>query len=233
MDGEISRRQRRKKKRADEESIESVSTISKIVEDELKPKLEVAKETEDIINEESFEAKIVEVTKKRKKKSRSRGEEGEEAKDDDEAASMTEQRKTKSRRRKKKQAEGYQSSDSEGNERKQKSKRRTRKRITDSQTLLRDDFYSDPQLATTLQGLEDDMFSINGDGDTPALSPYPILPSLPASQPVAKIYLEKQGGFSKASVATKPATPSSTGSESQFPSERTPVGRFTKKLVSK
>ena len=34
-----------------------------------------------------------------------------------------------------------------------------------------------------------------------ALSPYPLLPTIPSSQPVTKIYLEKQGGFSKTSVA--------------------------------
>ena len=36
------------------------------------------------------------------------------------------------------------------------------------------------------------MYSINGDGDMAALSPYPLLPTIPSSQPVAKIYLEKQ-----------------------------------------
>ena len=32
------------------------------------------------------------------------------------------------------------------------SKRKDRRKITDSQSLLKEDFYSDPRLATTLQG---------------------------------------------------------------------------------
>ena len=103
----------------------------------------------------------------------------------------------------------------DGNEKYKKSKRKDRRKIADYQSLLKEDFYSDPQLATTLQGtwntqdtapgLEDDMYSINGDMAT--LSPYPLLPKIPSSQPVAKIYLEKQGRFSKPSVANVPVVP--------------------------
>ena len=51
---------------------------------------------------------------------------------------------------------------------------------------------------SNVQGLEDDMYSLEGDVTT--LSPSPLLPALPASQPVARIYLERQAGFSKTSV---------------------------------
>ena len=39
------------------------------------------------------------------------------------------------------------------------------------------------------------MYSINGDGDMAALSPYPLLNTIPFSQPVAKIYLENKADF--------------------------------------
>ena len=44
------------------------------------------------------------------------------------------------------------------------------------------------------------MYSLEGEGDVTTLSPSPLLPALPASQPVARIYLERQAGFSKTSV---------------------------------
>ena len=50
------------------------------------------------------------------------------------------------------------------------------------------------------------MYSVCGDADTSVLSPYPLVPSIPASQPVAKIYLEKPGGFSKTSVSAAAGT---------------------------
>ena len=63
------------------------------------------------------------------------------------------------------------------------------------------------------------MYSVTGEADTGSiLSPYPLLPSnIPPSQPVAKIYLEKNGGgFAKTSVST-PVVASN-----QFPTSPTP-----------
>ena len=45
------------------------------------------------------------------------------------------------------------------------------------------------------------MYSVAGDADTSILSPFPLIPSIPSSTPVAKIYLEKNGGFAKTSVS--------------------------------
>ena len=46
------------------------------------------------------------------------------------------------------------------------------------------------------------MYSVTGEADASVLSPYPLVPNIATSQPVAKIYLEKNGGFSKAPVST-------------------------------
>lgn len=54
------------------------------------------------------------------------------------------------------------------------------------------------------------MYSVAGDADTSILSPYPLIPSIPSSTPVAKIYLEKNGGFSKTSVSA-PIVTTTTG----------------------
>jgi len=43
------------------------------------------------------------------------------------------------------------------------------------------------------------MYSIDGSCDYSTVSPSPLTPTFPVSQPVTKIYLEKQGGFSSAS----------------------------------
>ena len=61
-------------------------------------------------------------------------------------------RNLKQGERRKKQGDSASSSEGEGKENYQKSKRKDRRKITDSQSLLKEDFYSDPQLATTLQG---------------------------------------------------------------------------------
>ena len=76
------------------------------------------------------------------------------------------------------------------------------------------------------------MYSINGDGDMAALSPYPLLPTIPSSQPVAKIYLEKQGGFSKTSVAAVPAAPTLTSGNVSPRPHQTPLelGLMTQKV---
>ena len=69
-------------------------------------------------------------------------------------------------------------------------------------------------------GLSDDLYSIGGDT---VLSPYPLLPTIPPSQPVAKIYLEKQGGFSKTSVAAVPAVPTTTQGNASPRPHQTPL----------
>ena len=178
------RRERRRKKRQDEVSLDSVSTVSKAVE-----------ETEG---------------KRRKKK----------MKKINETSADSPSGEKKHRRKKKKGTSGSVSSSEEGtvSEKKVK-KRREKKKLTGSQThLLKEDFFSDRELATTLQGLEDDMYSVTGDGDTSViLSPYPCpsllpaLPPLPPSQPVAKIYTEKTGGFTK----TRPDPGAGGGSAGQ------------------
>ena len=57
---------------------------------------------------------------------------------------------------------------------------------------FQEDFYSDPALVSTLAGLEEDMYSLAGE---PALlSPFPLLPALPSSQPVSRIYQERGSG---------------------------------------
>ena len=177
------RRERRRKKRQDEVSLDSVSTVSKAVE-----------ETEG---------------KRRKKK----------MKKINETSTESPGEEKKQRKKKKKGPAGSVSSSEEGyvSEKKVK-KRREKKKLTGSQThLLKEDFFSDRELATTLQGLEDDMYSVTGDGDTSTiLSPYPpsllpALPPLPPSQPVAKIYTEKTGGFTK----TRPAVSDTAGGPGQ------------------
>ena len=50
------------------------------------------------------------------------------------------------------------------------------------------------------------MYSVTGEADASVLSPYPLVPNIATSQPVAKIYLEKNGGFSKAPVSTPVVT---------------------------
>ena len=165
------RRERRRKKRQDEVSLDSVSTLSKTVEE----------------NE----------GRRRRKKMKKINE------------TSTESEEKKQRKKKKKGPSGSVSSSEEGHHvtEKKVKKKREKKKLTGSQThLLKEDFFSDRELATTLQGLEEDMYSVTGDGDTSTiLSPYPpaLLPPLPPSQPVAKIYTEKTGGFTK----TRPEPP--------------------------
>ena len=193
---QVDRRRRRRQKRLDEESIDSVSTVSRIVEDQDKLDNDT---DQDVVSRRKKKLKKIKESSK------------------DETTTDAENRPKK--KKKKKHEESISSTeDFPASERRHKKKSRDRKKITGSQALLKEDFYSDPQLATTLQGklrfnsdvsvfthllsgLEDDMYSVTGDADTSILSPYPLIPSIPSSQPVAKIYLEKNGGFSKTSVS--------------------------------
>ena len=185
--GQTERRRRRRKKRQDEESIDSVSTISKMVEEE--------RERENLDNDDIPE------TKKKKKLKKIK----ESSQDDPEEGLVKPRRKKKKKRAASVSSSGEAEGEAEAEAEEKRGKRRRDRKKTGgtggSEALLRDDFYSDPQLATTLQGLEDDMYSVCGDQDTSVLSPYPLIPSIPTSQPVAKIYLEKSGGFSKTSVS--------------------------------
>ena len=178
------RRQRRRRRRQDEVSLDSVSTISKLVEE--------------------TEGRRKKKLKKIKETPTDNPEDGEEK---------------KAKKKKKKGQSGSVSSSEEGyvSEKKHK-KRKEKKKLTGSQThLLKEDFYSDRELATTLQGLEEDMYSVTGDGDTSTiLSPYPpsLLPGpLPPSQPVAKIYTEKNGGFSRTKASDPPLSASGPGKD--------------------
>ena len=112
----------------------------------------------------------------------------------------SEEKKTKLKKRRKKRQDVSLSSqdDYEGGK---SEKEKKKKRKSGGMHGLREELYADPQLVTTLQGLEDDMFSLSGEGDMTTLSPSPLIPPLPPSQPVAKIYLERGGGFAKTSVA--------------------------------
>ena len=112
----------------------------------------------------------------------------------------SEEKKTKLKKRRKKRQDVSLSSqdDYEGGK---SEKEKKKKRKSGGAHGLREELYADPQLVTTLQGLEDDMFSLSGEGDMTTLSPSPLIPPLPPSQPVAKIYLERGGGFAKTSVA--------------------------------
>ena len=182
--GQAERRRRRRKKRQDEESIDSVSTISKIVEEERE--------------RETLDTDIPDSRRKKKLKKIK-----ESSNDDPEEGLVKPRRKKKKKRAASVSSSGEAEGEAEVEEKRGK-RRKDRRRTGGSEALPREDFYSDPQLATTLQGLEDDMYSLCGEQeyqDTSVLSPYPLIPSIPTSQPVAKIYLEKSGGFSKTSVS--------------------------------
>ena len=180
--GQAERRRRRRKKRQDEESIDSVSTISKMVEEERE--------------RENLDTDIPESRKKKKLKKIK-----ESSKDEPEDGLVKPRRKKKKKRAASLSSSGEAEGEAEPEDQRGRRRKDRRKTGGGSEALLKDDFYSDPQLATTLQGLEDDMYSVCGEQDTSVLSPYPLIPSIPTSQPVAKIYLEKSGGFSKTSVS--------------------------------
>ena len=201
--GQAERRRRRRKKRQDEESIDSVSTIGKIVEEE--------RERDNVTPDNQDASKKKKKLKKIKETSRD---------------SPGEETVKPRRKKKKKRVPSLSSSEENGGEaeeegKKGKKRREGRKKVTGSQSLLKDDFYSDPQLATTMQGLEDDVYSVCGEADTSVLSPLPLVPSIPASQPVAKIYLERPGGFSKTSVSA--AVVSSSTSLPQRSPQQSPL----------
>jgi len=195
-------RRRRRKKKSDEQSVSSISTISKKVDDESVGEIleddviDKEKKTRESEQEESS----VKITKSKKTKKKR------DKKSSDTANCETEEdlgeKRARARRRRKKKNESLSSNEEEeAKSREERGKRRKKKVGSGLESQVREDFYSDPRLVVTLQGLEDDMYSINGDGDMTTLSPSPLLPSLPASQPVAKIFLEKQAGFSKTSVS--------------------------------
>ena len=180
------RRRRRRKKRLDEESIDSVSTISRAVEeaDTCRDTAEPSEQRRDDRDKHMTveDSGIVKIKKKKLKKIK-------EASQDDVEGTTD----LKPRRKKKKKSSDSVSSSEEFNgsaDTKRAKKKRDRRKLTGSQALLREDFYSDPQLATTLQGLEEDMYSLAGEAaDSAILSPYPLVPNIPTSQPVAKVSL--------------------------------------------
>ena len=181
------RRRRRRKKRLDEESMDSVSTISRAVEeaDTCRDTAEPSVSHRDDDRDKHLtveDSDIVKIKKKKLKKIK------ETSQDDVEDTTDL-----KPRRKKKKKSSDSISSSEEFNgsaDTKKAKKKRDRRKLTGSQALLREDFYSDPQLATTLQGLEEDMYSLAGEAaDSAILSPYPLVPNIPTSQPVAKVSL--------------------------------------------
>ena len=127
---QVDRRRRRRQKRLDEESIDSVSTVSRIVEDQDKLDNDT---DQDVVTRRKKKLKKIKESSK------------------DETTTDAENRPKK--KKKKKHEESISSTeDFPASERRHKKKSRDRKKITGSQALLKEDFYSDPQLATTLQG---------------------------------------------------------------------------------
>ena len=126
----------------DEESIDSVSTVSKVVDD-----IDRSKDFRE--DDRTSPVDELDVKKRRKKLKKIK----ESSKDEIEDGSVIKPRKKK----KKKQLESVSSSEDYNTgdiDKKSRKRRQERKKISESQTyLLKEDFYSDPQLASTLQGL--------------------------------------------------------------------------------
>ena len=196
---------RRRRRRRAEGSTEPLATISKKVEEE--EEVVEDKKVEEVSErrrgktsqQQSVEEGPDSVRKRRTKKKTTKRE------TNIEESMKSEEKKTKLKKRRKKRNTSISSQEDadEGEEvvKSAKEKRKKRKSPGSGAHGLREDLYADPQLVTTLQGLEDDMFSLSGEGDMTTLSPSPLIPPLPPSQPVAKIYLERGGGFAKTSVA--------------------------------
>ena len=197
---------RRRRRKAEQGSTEPLATISgrveeEGVEEEIKKEEEVAERRRGKPSQQHSIDEGGEVVRKRRSKKKTSKRESNMGNVENEETS--EEKKIKLKKRRKKRQVSISSQDDYEGERGGKSEKEKRKKrkSTGGAHGLREDLYADPQLVTTLQGLEDDMFSLSGEGDMTTLSPSPLIPPLPPSQPVAKIYLERGGGFAKTSVA--------------------------------
>ena len=206
MDDRVEERgegRRRRRKKA-EGKTEPLATISRRVEEE-EAEVEENKKEDEVRGERrrgkqqlSVDEGGDVVRKRRTKKKTTKRDSNTGVSDNDE---NNEERKTKLKKRRKKRQVSLSSQDDYEGGKSEKEKKSKRKSAGGGAHRLREELYADPQLVTTLQGLEDDMFSLSGEGDMTTLSPSPLIPPLPPSQPVAKIYLERGGGFAKTSVA--------------------------------
>ena len=209
MDQRVEEREgRRRRRRKAEGSTEPLATISRRVEEEEEVVEEDKKEEEEEEGKRRRgkpsqqhsvdEGGDIIVRKRRAKKKTSKRESNIGIENEE----NYEEKKTKlKKRRKKRQVSLSSQDDYEGEVGKSEKEKKKKRKSTGGAHGLREELYADPQLVTTLQGLEDDMFSLSGEGDMTTLSPSPLIPPLPPSQPVAKIYLERGGGFAKTSVA--------------------------------
>ena len=205
MDERVEEREgRRRRRKKAEGKTEPLATISGRVEEE-EAEVEENKKEEEVRGERrrgkqqlSVDEGGDVVRKRRTKKKTTKRDSNTGVSDNEE---NNEERKTKLKKRRKKRQVSLSSQDDYEGGKSEKEKKSKRKSGGGGAHRLREELYADPQLVTTLQGLEDDMFSLSGEGDMTTLSPSPLIPPLPPSQPVAKIYLERGGGFSKTSVA--------------------------------
>ena len=205
MDERVEEREgRRRRRKKAEGKTEPLATISGRVEEE-EAEVEENKKEEEVRGERrrgkqqlSVDEGGDVVRKRRTKKKTTKRDSNTGVSDNEE---NNEERKTKMKKRRKKRQVSLSSQDDYEGGKSEKEKKSKRKSAGGGAHRLREELYADPQLVTTLQGLEDDMFSLSGEGDMTTLSPSPLIPPLPPSQPVAKIYLERGGGFSKTSVA--------------------------------
>ena len=205
MDERVEEREgRRRRRKKAEGKTEPLATISGRVEEE-EAEVEENKKEEEVRGERrrgkqqlSVDEGGDVVRKRRTKKKTTKRDSNTGVSDNEE---NNEERKTKLKKRRKKRQVSLSSQDDYEGGKSEKEKKSKRKSAGGGAHRLREELYADPQLVTTLQGLEDDMFSLSGEGDMTTLSPSPLIPPLPPSQPVAKIYLERGGGFSKTSVA--------------------------------
>ena len=194
---------RRRRKRA-EGKTEPLATISRRVEEEEEGEGEENKKEEEVGERRKGKQQLSvdeggDVVRKRRTKKKTTKRDSNTGVTENEET--IEERKTKLKKRRKKRQVSLSSQDDYEGGKIEKEKKTKRKSPGGGAHRLREELYADPQLVTTLQGLEDDMFSLSGEGDMTTLSPSPLIPPLPPSQPVAKIYLERGGGFAKTSVA--------------------------------
>ena len=205
MDVRVEEREgRRRRRKKAEGKTEPLATISRRVEEE-EVEVEENKKEEEVRGERrrgkqqlSVDEGGDVVRKRRTKKKTTKRDSNTGVSDNEE---NNEERKTKLKKRRKKRHVSLSSQDDYEGGKSEKEKKSKRKSGGGGAHRLREELYADPQLVTTLQGLEDDMFSLSGEGDMTTPSPSPLIPPLPPSQPVAKIYLERGGGFAKTSVA--------------------------------
>ena len=131
------RRRRRRNKRIDEMSIDSVSTVSKAVDDP--PADNEIKEVDKVSVEEP------DVVRKKKKKLK---------KIKTSSNDTPDETPVKEKRKKKKETLSSSEEHLTVDTGRKSRKKKERKKITGSQALLKEDFYSDPHLATTLEGMK-------------------------------------------------------------------------------